>query len=393
MVVQPSLSEEEEGLNYLNSIRAQMSLRPFVFSVELNVAAKAHSDYLDANNILSHYEDSSNAQFYEEWPLDRVVKAQYAARYVSENASSGQMDVRSAIDGLFTAIYHRFGFINPKWDEIGIGVTWTKYVFDMGNSGIRSICQETQEERDAATEGKSTYRTICLDTDKWIAVDEYENAINLSPTQLYFVYPPVEATGILPVFMNETPNPLPYKSYSGNPISVTFDSEVVACDEISRQSFTLRDDNLSFSVDIYVNMDKDNDPNSIFTSCDFAIFPTERLEYNHHYTASFVYSDGNGNHTISWGYSTVNPGIVLKTVDTDEAFDIVSGETYYVYIPPTDTDPTIGSVGWSYSSSMNVEEFLFYDSSTLKIRVSGSIGDTMTITYQSDKKVILTLIE
>ena len=391
VIVETIVYEEVEGLNYLNAIRAQMSLRPFVFSTELNIAAKAHSDYLDANDILSHYEDSDNTLFYAEWPVDRAVKAQYAARYVSENAAAGQMDVESAIDGLFTAIYHRLAFMDPQWDEIGIGVTWTKYVFDMGNSGIRSLCQESQEERDEATDGESTYRTICLDTDKWITVDEYDAAVNLSPEQSYFVYPPVDATDILPVFTNETPDPLPYKSYSGNPVSISFNSSVVACDELSKKSFTLVDDNLSASVDIYVDMDEENDPNSIFTTCDFAIFPTERLEFDHHYTASFAYSDGSGDHTISWGYSTENPGTVLKAVESDESFDIVSGKTYYIYIPPTDDDPSIGSVQWSYPSSMDIETFLFYDSNTLKVQVSGDAGDTLSITYQDDKKVSLTI--
>ena len=391
-IIAPPSSIYQEALDYLNSIRVQMLLTPFSFESHLNVAAQAHSDYLDINNILSHYEDSDNSGFYEEWPLDRAVKAQYAARFVAENASAGQVDTKAAIDSLFSAIYHRLAFMNPKWDQIGIGVTGTKYVFDMGNSGIDALCQQTQEERDDATEGKATYRTICLDTDKWIAVDEYDAAINLSPNQTYFVYPPNNSVDIQPVFLNETPDPLPYKSYSGNPVSISFNPSTVSCDDIEEKSFTLHDDTVSLDVDIYTLMDKDNDPNDKFSSCDFAIFPQERLEYAHHYTATFVFDDGSGDESISWSYTTRNPGIVLKVESDDESFDISINTVYYIYIPPTEDDPTIGGISYSRPSTMSVNTFEYYDSNTLKISVDGDVGDVLSISYQGGKKVELKIV-
>jgi len=391
-IITPPSSTYQDALDYLNEIRGEMSLTPFVFESHLNIAAQAHSDYLDANNILSHYEDSGNSGFYEEWPVDRAIKAGYAARFVSENASAGQIDTKSAIDGLFSAIYHRLAFMNPKWNQIGIGITGTKYVFDMGNSGIDALCQETQEERDDATEGKSTYRTICSDTDKWIAVDEYNDEINLSPSQLYFVYPPKNSVDIQPLFFNESPDPLPHKSYSGNPVSISFNPSTVSCDDIEQKSFTLYDDTASLDVDIYTDMDENSDPNDKFSSCDFAIFPQERLEYNHHYTATFVFDDGSGDESISWSYTTRDPGTVLKVEGDDESFDIGVNTVYYIYIPPTEDDPTIGGISYSRPSSMSINTFEYYDSNTLKISVDGNEGDTLSISYQGGKKVELKIV-
>jgi hypothetical protein len=386
------LTDEEIGLEYLNSIRTQVSLEPFSFDSKLNISTKAHATYLDTNNILSHYEDSDNADFYGEWPVDRSVKAEYEARYISENASAGQRTIKRAIDGLMSAIYHRFGFLNPKVNEIGIGIVGTKYVFDMSNANIRSLCQETQEERDEATEGKSTYREICLDTDKWIAVDEYDEALNLSPSVGYVVYPPSDSKDIVPVFTNETPDPLPNKEYSGNPVSVNFNPYVVDCDDISKESFSLYDENSSEDVDIYISMDKDNDPNDKFSSCDFAIFATQRLEYAHHYRADFVYNDSDGKHTIQWYFDVVNPGNVLKVTSDSEDFDIVSGGVYFVYIVPSDDEPSIGSVSYSYPSGVDIQEFTYYDSNTLKIQITGDIDDVLTIKYQDSKEVRLKIV-
>ncbi len=51
------------------------------------------------------------------------------------------------MDGLFSAIYHRFAFLSPGIDEIGVGVTQNEqdsdksaFVYVMGNSELNRLC-------------------------------------------------------------------------------------------------------------------------------------------------------------------------------------------------------------------------------------------------------------
>jgi len=353
----------------------------------------AHAAYLDKNSLVSHYEEDSRELFYEETPLDRTMKALYAARYVSENVSGGQVTVQRAIDDLLTAIYHRFVFIDPKWNEIGIGIAGSRYVFDVGNTNIRSLCEESMEEREEATQNKATYRTICLDTDKWIAVDEFQTAVNLSPALAYVLYPPAESTHIPPAFFEESPDPLPHKSYSGNPVSVTFNPNVVSCEDIRLQTFTLKDEETGENVEIDTLMDKNSDPNERFTECDFAVFPSERLQYGHGYQVLFVYKEGEESKDIAWHFQTLLPGTILEVDSNDMLFEITSGMTYYIYISPTDDAPAIGSSQWSAPSDVVVKKYVYYDANTIEVLIEGTAGKEVTVRYQDDKEITLRITE
>ena len=115
--------EQSQAYSKLNSIRDALQLTRLSSNELLTNAAQAHADYLVANKDSSHYETQGKAYFTGKAPLDRAFHAGYNASSVSENLSTHNYDAQSSIDGLFAAIYHRFGFLSPSIDEIGIGVT------------------------------------------------------------------------------------------------------------------------------------------------------------------------------------------------------------------------------------------------------------------------------
>ena len=67
-----------------------------------------------------------------------------------ENLSVNTVGQAKSIDNLFSAIYHRFVFLNLDKDEIGFGVASTEkkrkikkaYVYDMGSLRVSKLCQQ-----------------------------------------------------------------------------------------------------------------------------------------------------------------------------------------------------------------------------------------------------------
>ena len=112
--------EKMEARTYLNSIRKAMHMQTLIQNDKLGAAAQAHADYLVSNGELSHNEIKGHKNFTGIRPADRAFRAGYDASRVSENLSTKNHSAHSSVDGLFSAIYHRFGFLNPGIDEIGV---------------------------------------------------------------------------------------------------------------------------------------------------------------------------------------------------------------------------------------------------------------------------------
>lgn len=113
--------EKSEALHLLNEIRESMGMNTLVHNDYLALAAQAHASYLVRNDVTSHNEIPGLLGFTGRTPADRALKAGYLSTQVSENLSTKNRDSQSSIDGLFSAIYHRFGFLDVGIDEIGVG--------------------------------------------------------------------------------------------------------------------------------------------------------------------------------------------------------------------------------------------------------------------------------
>lgn len=370
--------KEAKAFEYLNEIRKATGLPMFRADSSLHLAAYKHAQYLTINGLCGHYESSSDTGYFGYAPSDRAVNAGYASTYVSENAASAS-DYKKNVDGLMAAIYHRLGFLTFTLDEIGIGQSeengHSAYIYDMGNDSLEQLCINGSTQ---APIGEYIYR-VCADEDIKIPYDEYLEALKVSERK-YVVYPEGEID--IGLFNSESPYPIPGYSFSGNPVSIFFNPNVVDCSKIEAKAFTLKDMSSGKDMEIIVSMDIDNDPNGHFSSCDFAIFPAMREEFGHSYEALFRYADTDGEHEVRWNFSISSPGDadseVLTIVGDNITFIVESGKDYYLYLPPTEDTPTISS--YSYSArGVSLESVDFYDSNTLHVRIkSGESGYTAT---------------
>ena len=137
----------------------------------LSTAALNHSRYMNETKEVGHNETHTNATYYSgNSPSNRVNNAGYSNIFVGENVSYGQSNFMESINGLMSAIYHRFGFLHLNINEIGAGKDSNYYTYEMGrNGGVTS------------------------------------------PNMV--IWPPENAKNIAPVFFDESPDPLPEYRY------------------------------------------------------------------------------------------------------------------------------------------------------------------------------------
>jgi len=364
---------EQNALTYLNQIRISLGMPKFNAETHLHKAAKSHSIYDITNNTLGHYESPDYKGYTGKTPWDRAIAAGYPISLVSENISS-ESNYKDNVDGLFTAIYHRLSFLDFTKDEIGIGEYHNDrlaiYTYDMGNKKLREFCEKGESDFD----GNGYYMTPCQDKNIKLSMDKYNEYSNISDKK-YVYYPLNEIDK--GIFSSESPYPIPGYNFSGNPVSISFNQNIVDCSAITVNSFSLVDTTTNKSMDIIKLMNKDNDPNSDFGACDFAIFPKEREEFGHKYKAIFNYDDNLGNHKIEWTFSIKPPTTqldhILNADKTDERnkFIINRGEDYYIYVPPTQDYPNILSYNYNYDNPI-IEKLDLYDDNTLHIKISKS---------------------
>jgi hypothetical protein len=163
---QPGWSSDG-GLAYLNQLRARAGMTTLQLQPALTMAAQNHAAYLantswnDAQQPLhsAHTEEPGSSFFTGKKVAQRVQHSGYPHGEVLENVSQGYADrqMHTAIDGLMSAIYHRFTFLNLAVDEIGIGALDGVQVFKLGRSDLRKVCTQ------AGSEALFTPPVYCLD--------------------------------------------------------------------------------------------------------------------------------------------------------------------------------------------------------------------------------------
>lgn len=166
--IQPGWAADD-GLAYLNQLRAQAGMTTLQQHSALSRAAANHAAYLansdwrDGNPPLrsAHAEEPGGSFFTGKDAAQRVQHAGYPHDAVLENVSQGYADLQmhTAIDGLMSAIYHRFTFLDLAVDEIGIGAQEGVQVFNLGRSDLRALCTTTAGDADALF----TPPVYCLD--------------------------------------------------------------------------------------------------------------------------------------------------------------------------------------------------------------------------------------
>ncbi len=378
-------------LDYLNSLRAKTGLPAFGIQSNLTAAAQNHSAYMQTNNISGHYEERTKSGYTGDAPWNRTVYAGYQYFYVSENVSYGSnATYQSSIDGLFSAIYHRFGFLTLSLDEVGIGISNSKqfYTYDMGNSRLNSLCAG------ASYVGTESYYLPCADTSKKVSASSFEaadDAIKATAPDLV-LWPAENSNDIPPVFYEESPDPLPSHSVTGYPISVQFnDEKISAAPTVS--SFTLSDAS-GKQLNTLISMNKSNDPNQRFSAYQYALFPEKRLEWGSEYIAEIIYNINGVQQTKNWHFTTrslANKAAKFYRIENTKeiSLNIVAGTTYAIYVVPNDTNDQIGGVSYSYTG--NALDFDYIDANTLLVSMTGISGNDAIFTFSNGQKITLTI--
>lgn len=352
------------GLDYLNELRSKAGMPVFSEQINLTASAQNHSDYMQTNNVSGHYEDSSKTGYTGDYATDRAIYAGFFSRTISENVSYGSDTVQGSIDNLFSAIYHRFGFLTLSFDEVGIGIGSNNlfYTYNMGNSTLNDLCQN------GTYSGGSYYQNICADTDKKIDSADYLSAsdnIKTASSDL-ILWPSINADDIPPVFYEESPDPLPGYSVTAYPVSVEFNNGSFSTAP-TLSDFTLEDTSGTV-LNTLTLMNEANDPNSRFSAYQYALFPEKRLEWGSQYMAEIIYEYNSVQSTRSWCFTTRS---LLSVADrfyrieniADIELNVVSGRSYAIYVVPNSTDDRLGGVSYSYTSDLPV--FSFIDANTI----------------------------
>ena len=236
--------EKIEARTYLNSIREAMQMQTLMQNDELASAAQAHADYLVLNSESSHDEVKGYKNFTGTKPVDRAFCAGYHSLQVSENLSIKNYNARSSVDGLFSAIYHRFGFLSPDIDEIGVGAAQdgedsanSAFVYMMGNGELNRLCTTNSFKG----VGQYLYR-ICKESEHRVDKRAFDDALNFTKRNnpKIILYPYDGQDEVPPGFYSEVPDPLPDYEVSGFPVSIEFNDYFF--DDVKIYSFELYDE-------------------------------------------------------------------------------------------------------------------------------------------------------
>ena len=395
LLLEAGVGELESGYAYLNHLRSLAGMSSLTSNQFLQKAAKNHDLYMIANNVFGHGERQGDPKFTGATQADRAVYAGYPSRYVLENISAGEENIEESIDGLFSAIYHRFGFLNFTIDEVGAAFdTSQSYgyrsvsTFDMGNKELAKLCEESDGQVSAP--GRYVYN-VCADKEKRIPYDKYQATLdNISGQNPSIVFWPYKnATDIPPVFYEEFPDPLPECSVSGYPVSVNFNPfKTSGTPQII--DFSLQDQE-GEEVPLVRTMTHENDPSGHFSVYDFAIFPQNRLEWGKKYHAKFVYALDGQTHTIEWNFRTrALPGPYYVADGNGESYQVVSNKKYFFYFPPRDCNDRLGSMQYRYSGRVNVI-IKYYDNDTIVAVLDGPIGGEVNIHFTNGRSIKLVI--
>ena len=369
--------ETMEARTYLNSIRELMHMQRLAENKQLKTAAQAHADYLVLNDESSHEEIAGHKNFTGITPVERAFHAGYASSHVSENLSTKNHNARSSVDGLLSAIYHRFGFLSPGIDQIGVGITQelkdsdkSAFVYLMGNSALNRLCTGPS----FSGSGKYIYR-VCKENEHRIKENEFYKSLHYSKqnSPKIIFYPYDEEKEVPPAFYSEVPDPLPNHEVSGFPISIEFNDHFFK--NVTLHSFRLYVEGGEEVRDVRL-MDKSSDPHQKFTANQYALFPLQRLEYNQEYRAEISYTSKGKKETLIWYFHTRKPTEEFHLItQKEETISIDHGKSHIVYFRPHDPHDIIKNIQFPVDIDIT-----FLDNNTIKLTLMSDEIDEFDIT-------------
>ena len=359
---------ESDALHYLNTLRQHSGLIKLKANKKLNHATKAHASYLVRQQKNGHLEKKGWRGYTGKTPSDRVLKAGYLSRMVMENVTVNTKNYRDSIDVLFSAIYHRFVFLNFDKDEIGMGNAITKkskrihssFVYNLGSKEIEKLCEGYYLKQN----GFFYMQNLCADSSVEVPeyrVKEKQDKIRVKNSNI-ILYPYKDAHNISPVFYTESPHPLPGSKVSGFPISVQFNPS--AYSKVHLKEFSLYDAK-GKEVKKKKIITESNDKYKRFTPLQFAFMPLERLAFNTKYRVAFEAITDGKRVKKSWYFTTTKPKGTLYTITQKKrTIKVAKGDTIVLYFKPKSNKDILGHI--KYRGKLNIKHL---DKNTLILTI------------------------
>ena len=383
-----------EALEYLNALRQAAGLEAFSFNKQLRDSAYNHAVYLYNTQSTSHFQSNKTSSSFTGYDVaERSLYVGYPHSAVGENISGGQQNFRDSIDGLMSAIYHRFGFLDPEFDEIGLAKIArqpnqhnNKFVYVMGNRGFTQACQGPEEEIAAG----SYFTTMCRDSEKKIPVATrdfiQQQLLDAAPDVVMWPY---NQAVVSPIFLEEDPDPLPLQSISGYPVSLWFHPQRFR--NLRLISFELINSQTNTRVPNIHILDKDTDPNNKFTPQQFAFFPLYRLDWGANYLVNTSFESDTGIHYYAWQFATTSlDQPVVEVEQSDSHVYLQASKGAFIYLPQQQKGLSYTSLQSRIPQSLEAEVSL-YDPNTLELQLTGQACEQLELTLDDYFRIYVSI--
>lgn len=111
----------QEMLERINTLRREAGRPPLTLEPRLTTSAQAHADDMLTRTYYSHVTPEGTP------PRQRMLAAGYSGEIVAENIAAGQTSVELAVDAWMHSTEHRRNILDPRFQEIGIGMAVGSY--------------------------------------------------------------------------------------------------------------------------------------------------------------------------------------------------------------------------------------------------------------------------
>ncbi|MDT8447059.1 MAG: CAP domain-containing protein [bacterium] len=368
LLVPGLLRAEPEALEQLNEMRRLAGLPPFELAEPLSRAAADQAHYLTLGQRLDHLQDPGDPGFTGETPGQRALVRAWPARAVRENFSRGQSNWPESLEGLMAAIYHRFAFLDPGMDKIGLARSGSgpsgSFVYLMGSALTESLCQNTQLT-------KTGNRGVCGGS-AWVSLSLWQEALDSSLAKApRMVIWPAEGALVPPAFFEETPDPLPDRYYSGYPVTIAFNPARFKTPP--KIEFWKLFDAQGQEVDCLPVLNASTDPNQKLNQHQHALFPQDRLKWGGSYQVQVRYRADGLLVERRWGFQVKATRFDrLNIKGQGEWVAVTPGQSVSLFLPPSTAHPTFGNLDWSAREGVRAE-LDWEDKNTLALTPAGDL--------------------
>lgn len=372
----PYKEAQNSGLEYLNELRVSTGLKAFSYSQTLEKAARNHTLYIKNLDTISHNESQNNAFFTGIDPSSRALSAGHKTSFVRENISAKHLSLEDSIDGLMSAIYHRFGFLSYELDEVGYYHESAYYVFEMSNSKISKLCAKGDSI------GRWYITEICDIKRKAISKENFDLATK-PKNPLFIAFPNAKAKSVA-TFGSEDPDPLPNCKITAPPVSIEFNPNYSS----RLIDFKLFDEN-GEEIKENILLNKGNDRNGRFSSKQFALFSIKPFDFGKNYKAFVSYEQDGQNKQTEWSFGVKEPSFDYFVIQKDDVIELESGKSYELFFAPKNCNDILEE--YSYNAPFG-SKLKVVDSGTniLRLSANGFNGDVISLnTKLHNVKIII----